>query len=138
MRRIFTEFCSMSTVHGIRYFTEQRRHWSERCWWLIAIVVSFVLCGNSIRAYWMNWSETPVRFTEEEQPISSIPFPTVRCFNCQNSFYFTNPFRFISISPFHIFFNAIDCIENKLFFKSSFTGNFLSWDKSEQNEIESI
>lgn len=78
--------------HGVRYFTERRRHWSERCWWLIAIAVSFVLCGNAIRAYWMNWSETPVRFTEEQLPISAIPFPTVRC---QNLFHFTISFRFI-------------------------------------------
>lgn len=27
---ILKEFCSNSTVHGVRYFTEQNRHWVER------------------------------------------------------------------------------------------------------------
>lgn len=28
---LITEFCANSTVHGVRYFTEAKRHWSERC-----------------------------------------------------------------------------------------------------------
>lgn len=27
---LIVEFCSNSSVHGVRYFTEKRRHWSER------------------------------------------------------------------------------------------------------------
>lgn len=27
---LFVEFCTNSTVHGVRYFAERRRHWSER------------------------------------------------------------------------------------------------------------
>lgn len=28
---LITEFCADSSVHGVRYFTEKERHWSERC-----------------------------------------------------------------------------------------------------------
>lgn len=30
IHEILKEFCANSTVHGVRYFTEQKRHWTER------------------------------------------------------------------------------------------------------------
>ena len=79
MRRNLRDFCNNSSIHGIRYFSERRRHWSERLWWAIAFVLSFLICCSSIRDIWMHWYETPVSLSlsEKMQPISAIPFPTV-------------------------------------------------------------
>lgn len=27
---LIVEFCSNSSIHGVRYFSERRRHWTER------------------------------------------------------------------------------------------------------------
>ncbi|XP_031632054.1 pickpocket protein 28-like [Contarinia nasturtii] len=79
MRKLFTEFCSKSTIHGIRYITEPKRHWSERLWWICAFILSLLLCGASIRNIWMKWRYHPVTvsFIENELPISAIPFPQI-------------------------------------------------------------
>lgn len=63
----------------MRYVTETRRHWTERCWWIVAICLSIWFCGSSIQNIWTKWNENPVTisFTEKEFPISAIPFPTV-------------------------------------------------------------
>lgn len=79
IRMFFVEFCANSTIHGIRYFTEQRRHWSERVFWMLSICLSLWFCGNNIRNIRNFWNKNPVKvtFTEENAPISDIPFPQV-------------------------------------------------------------
>lgn len=79
MQRIFSEYCSNASVHGVRYFTERKRHWTEKCWWIIAIGLSVWFCGTLIRNVWIKWRDNPVTMTmnEKQIPISTIPFPTV-------------------------------------------------------------
>lgn len=73
------EFCSKTTIHGVRYFSERNRHWTERCWWIIAIGVSMYFCTFSIQKVWIKWRDNPVIMSvyESQIPISKIPFPTV-------------------------------------------------------------
>lgn len=73
------EFCSKTTIHGVRYFGERNRHWTERCWWIIAIGVSMWFCTVSIQKVWIKWHENPVTVMiyEKPVPISKFPFPTV-------------------------------------------------------------
>lgn len=73
------EFCKHSTIHGVRYFAERGRHWSEYLWWLIAVALSFWWCSSSIRNIWLDWNENPIKIevTDKEVSIKSIPFPTV-------------------------------------------------------------
>lgn len=73
------DYCSNTTIHGVRYCTERRRHWTERCWWLIAIGLSVWFCGSSIRNIWIKWRDNPVTMslTETLLPIPTVPFPTV-------------------------------------------------------------
>lgn len=33
--KVLSEFCDHSTIHGVRYFTELRRHWTERSVFLV-------------------------------------------------------------------------------------------------------
>lgn len=77
--KIFAGFCELSTIHGVRYFAEPRRHRSERIWWLIAFGLSLWLCGSSIQSIWSKWHYTPVTMslTEKETSVSSIAFPSV-------------------------------------------------------------
>lgn len=133
VKEVFKEFCAKSSMHGIQYFSEKKRHWSERYlrvwvfvskllftiphivrksilnmissvwnefltvqfykiliiikflmikirfWWIVAFSVSVWLCGVSIHNIWLKWHKNPVSmsFTENEMPISTIPFPTV-------------------------------------------------------------
>lgn len=73
------EFCSNSSIHGVRYFTELGRHWSERLWWVVAFALSFWLCGWSIQNIWNQWQNRPVTMTisDEVYPTTSVPFPTL-------------------------------------------------------------
>lgn len=86
---ILNEFCSHSTVHGVRYFTEPKRHWIERyeflfstkiyhlidkfpyicainsillfrMWWTIAFLLSAALGAYLICNIWLKWDERPV------------------------------------------------------------------------------
>lgn len=102
VREVFREFCTKSSIHGVQYFFERRRHWTERSklffidfriqsitnkifvdqnrsWWIIFFGLSVWLCGSSIQNIWIKWRQEPVTmtFTQKELKISDIPFPTV-------------------------------------------------------------
>ncbi|KAG4070571.1 hypothetical protein HA402_011958 [Bradysia odoriphaga] len=79
MRNYFLDYCSNATIHGVRYFTERRRHWTERCWWIVAIIMAACFCGISIQNVWIKWRDSPVIMNMNEKmiPISTIPFPTI-------------------------------------------------------------
>lgn len=53
MRTIFSEFCTNSTIHGIRYFTERKRHWTER-WWIFTSCIdrlALIINNHCIRIF---------------------------------------------------------------------------------------
>lgn len=58
---------------------EKKRHWSERLWWLVAVLISIVLCSILVYQTWLKWQNTPVivTFSEESTPVYEIPFPAV-------------------------------------------------------------
>lgn len=76
---MFSEFCENSSIHGVKYFGERNRPTFERCWWIIAFVISFSLCSVLIRNLWNKWDETPVfvSFAERSTPVWEVPFPAV-------------------------------------------------------------
>lgn len=79
IRNTFLEYCSTTTIHGIPYLTERKRHWTEKCFWAIVLGLSVWTCGSMIRDIWIKWRDYPttMSLTEEPLPISTIPFPTV-------------------------------------------------------------
>lgn len=81
--KVFSEYSETSTVHGVRYLGERRRHWSERIWWIITVSVSVFLCFVFILQAWWRWHTSPViiTFADEATPISNIPFPTLTICN---------------------------------------------------------
>ncbi|XP_037039247.1 pickpocket protein 28-like [Bradysia coprophila] len=78
-RRVLKEYCNNTTIHGCKYLTAPKRHWTERFLWTIVFVVLIGLCGFSIFNTWSQWNNNPVKMSigGEESLISEIPFPTV-------------------------------------------------------------
>jgi hypothetical protein len=64
---MFEDFTNNSTVHGVKYLGEKKRHWSERAFWVLKNSLNFIrefLClkfsffskkGHSFRdiSFWM-------------------------------------------------------------------------------------
>lgn len=61
--KVFSEYSETSTVHGVRYLGEKRRHWSERIWWIITVSLSLFLCAGFIFQAWWKLQTTPVIVT---------------------------------------------------------------------------
>lgn len=76
---LFADYSETSTIHGIRYLGERKRHWVERLWWFVAFTLSVVACFGFIYQEWQKMSSTPVMvtFADKSTPISDIPFPSV-------------------------------------------------------------
>lgn len=60
--KVFSEYSETSTVHGVRYLGEKRRHWSERIWWIITVSISVFLCVGFIFQAWWKWNLSPGDF----------------------------------------------------------------------------
>ncbi|XP_053685872.1 pickpocket protein 28-like [Sabethes cyaneus] len=78
-KALLLEYCSNSSVHGVRYFGCRERTWSEKIWWIIVFVLSIVSCTFLIHKIYRKWDETPVivSFAEKTTPVWQIPFPAV-------------------------------------------------------------
>lgn len=65
-----------------------------RLWWVVAITISLSLCIFSIRNVWIDWRNRPVTMTysEKEESISTIPFPTVTV--CPRTKFLKDKFKF--------------------------------------------
>lgn len=76
---LFSDYSEISTIHGVRYMGEKKRHWSERVWWFFAVLSSIIVCSMLVYQTWLKWQNTPVivTFSEESTPVYEIPFPTV-------------------------------------------------------------
>lgn len=76
---LFSDYSEYSTIHGVRYIGEKKRHWSERLWWLIVVISSVILCSFLVSQTWLKWQNTPVivTFSEQSTPVYEIPFPSV-------------------------------------------------------------
>lgn len=83
IENVFTEYSRTSTIHGVRYLCDKRRHWSERIWWIISVSTSICMCAGFLFGTWIKWNDVPliITFADEATPISSIPFPTITICN---------------------------------------------------------
>lgn len=74
---LFSDYSEISTIHGVRYLGEKKRHWSERVWWFLSIVISIGLSAKFISQASSKWINSPVivSFSEESTPVHKIPFP---------------------------------------------------------------
>lgn len=76
---MFADFTRNSTVHGVKYLGEYRRHWVERAFWIIAFLISVIGCSVMIHKVYNKWQLSPVivSFAEKSTPVWQIPFPAV-------------------------------------------------------------
>jgi acid-sensing ion channel, other len=76
---LFSDFANNSTVHGVKYLGERRRHWAERFFWIVAFFISVVGCSILIHKLYVKWETSPVivSFAEKSTPVWEIPFPAV-------------------------------------------------------------
>lgn len=76
---LFADFSNNSTVHGVKYLGERRRHWTERFFWVIAFGISVCGCSIMIHKIYEKWQMSPVivSFAEKSTPVWQIPFPAV-------------------------------------------------------------
>lgn len=76
---IFADFTQNSTVHGVKYLGEYRRHWVERGFWVVAFLLSVFGCSVMIHKVYNKWQLSPVivSFAEKSTPVWQIPFPAV-------------------------------------------------------------
>ncbi|XP_058985354.1 pickpocket protein 28-like [Musca domestica] len=78
LKEIFNEYCSNTSLHGVKYFG-QERPWKEICFWLGIFTLSFYFSSQTIRKVYQKWNDTPVivTFSERSTPVSDIPFPAI-------------------------------------------------------------
>lgn len=76
---LFGDFSNNSTVHGVKYLGERRRHWVERAFWVVAFFTSVIGCSIMILKIYEKWQLSPVivSFAEKSTPVWQIPFPAV-------------------------------------------------------------
>lgn len=76
---LFEDFSGNSTVHGVKYLGEKKRHWIERLFWVVAFFISLFGCSLLIYKLYVKWLQYPVivSFAEESTPVWQIPFPAI-------------------------------------------------------------
>ncbi|XP_019537219.2 pickpocket protein 28-like [Aedes albopictus] len=76
---LLQEYCSNSSIHGVRYFNREGQSWCESGWWIVVFLLSVGSCGYLINKVYQKWDETPVivSFHEKTTPVWKIPFPAV-------------------------------------------------------------
>ncbi|XP_055591069.1 pickpocket protein 28-like [Uranotaenia lowii] len=83
---LFQEYCSNSSIHGVRYFASRRRKsccgrscWVERALWIAFFALSVGGCGWLILKVYRKWDNSPVivTFAERQTPVWQIPFPAI-------------------------------------------------------------
>ncbi|CAG9863466.1 unnamed protein product [Phyllotreta striolata] len=77
-RNYFKEYCNNSSIHGFKYFGENRSYF-ERIWWFVVFVITLCIALYSIMQVYQKWIKSPVivTFSTMETPIYTIPFPSV-------------------------------------------------------------
>jgi Amiloride-sensitive sodium channel len=65
------QYLKSSTVHGVKYIAEKDRSWTERVWWILVIIVSFLGCGKLISDAW-NINPIIISFTDKPTPIWQV------------------------------------------------------------------
>ncbi|XP_048520025.1 pickpocket protein 28 isoform X2 [Dendroctonus ponderosae] len=96
MRKYFREYCKCSSIHGFRYFGEDRTYF-ERIWWFVVFNIVVAGCVYSITLVYEKWNDSPVivSFDTRETKLDSIPFPAVTI--CPETKSVTSKFNYIDV-----------------------------------------
>ena len=72
-------YCESSSLHGLKYITEDGRHWTERVLWIMLCLCGFILTVYFIHPIWARWNEKPTITTLDstDHPVWEIDYPAV-------------------------------------------------------------
>lgn len=76
---LFCYFESFSSLHGLKYITEDGRHVFERILWFLLCFMGFILTIYFILPIWIKWNSQPTLTTLDStnHPVWEIDFPAV-------------------------------------------------------------
>lgn len=76
-------FCMNTSLHGLQYLGQRKRHIFERFFWLAAFIASMITAVVLIHGMWSNYKEMPIvtMFNPTEKNLDEIPFPGVTICN---------------------------------------------------------
>lgn len=79
VHQFLIEFSSSTSVHGINYFGDRRRHWIERVFWIVIFIVSMSACFYTVHKTYTKWKSSPIIVTQDDKftAIWEVPFPAV-------------------------------------------------------------
>ncbi|CAB3366736.1 Hypothetical predicted protein [Cloeon dipterum] len=79
-------FCEKTSLHGMQYLGEPKRHWIERIFWASAIATAFIGAVVLITQLYRKWDQNPVivSFSTSATGITDIPFPAFTICNMNN------------------------------------------------------
>lgn len=77
--KLFKEFSADTSMHGIKYMTEENRPWPERVFWGIAIFLCIRFASNLSFDLYQKWDTDTddFRFTERYMNAYEIPFGAI-------------------------------------------------------------
>ncbi|KAJ3646063.1 hypothetical protein Zmor_023709 [Zophobas morio] len=78
VQNYFKEYCNSTSIHGFRYFGENRSTF-EKVWWIVIFILCLSGCSFMIYKIYEKYETSPVivTFATKETPIHQIPFPAV-------------------------------------------------------------
>ena len=77
--KIFKEFSADTSIHGMKYLTDESRPWPEKLFWAMALCLSVTACSCLIFSAFRKWQTAPVivSFSNKFMNIWEIPFPAI-------------------------------------------------------------
>ncbi|CAL8109589.1 unnamed protein product [Orchesella dallaii] len=89
------EYLESSSMHGLKYVSQPKRHLIERIFWFGAFLASLISASIMIMEIWNRYYENPVivTFNPTELDLETIPFPAVTICNM-------NPFKRSRVNEF--------------------------------------
>ncbi|KAL0833077.1 hypothetical protein ABMA28_001187 [Loxostege sticticalis] len=79
LKQLFQDYARNTTLHGLRYTTENGLHIIEKIFWLMTFTVSVALSFYLISKVWTKWTTSPVivSFAEKHVFVHKVPFPAI-------------------------------------------------------------
>ncbi|XP_043266575.1 pickpocket protein 28-like isoform X2 [Venturia canescens] len=80
------QYCSNSSLHGLRYIGDVSLSMVEKLFWFIAFVLAVLSAGYFIQHLYERWVESPIIISMSPEPIAfdQFPFPSVTVCNMNN------------------------------------------------------
>ncbi|XP_046649315.1 pickpocket protein 28-like isoform X2 [Daphnia pulicaria] len=81
--KYFKQFCDSTSLHGLKYITEEKSHWLKRVMWTLVFLAGIFFSGYYCWQMWKKWEDSPVLMSLDSNryPLKNIPFPAVTICN---------------------------------------------------------